>query len=581
MRAYPLTSVPPKPLVRFGRRSSHSQGAKRRSLRALATLPIVFILVLVGASAAFAAQATVVATGLTEPSGAIVDPDGHIWVSDGSGFCETTATDGASGTPGTLVATVCDATAGGVPAAADGGNVVLIPDGKRQASIHRLTWDSTAHSFFPDGEIALGEALPAAVSIGPDGAAYVSFTRQTNVERIADAAGPSPGVAQEIGTSLDARPAAMVAGWDSTHTKTVVYIAESKGGVSELDPSTHLTSLTEFGAATLGATPPQLNALTYDPGTDTLFGATAIGAASGFPDTIASMSVADEHVQDASAATGYSNVGGLAVGGSDRILAVDDPSGTGVAGVGRLLSTGVADTAAPSLTIDSPFEGVTTSSSPSIAFHANESASFSCRLDAGAFAPCSSPATIGGLAPGGHTVDVQATDLAGNVSPVVSRHFTVRAPAAMPAGTAATPAGQIPGAGGLTAGAGAGAAGGVLGAVVDHTAPRLSLSPAGGRIRLVGNTISLPFRCSETCTAKATGTISVKGSARLFKLAGATKVVQNGRTVRLVVTVPRSAVGSIRRALRAHRVVTLRLSLRAEDLAGNARTSSLSVRVSG
>jgi hypothetical protein len=570
MRAYPLTSEPPKPLVRHGKRTSSQPRAARRIARTLATLPIVMFLLLAAASAALAGtQGTVVATGLTEPSGAVVDPDGDIWVSDGSGFCETTAIDGVAGSPGALTS-FCDPNVSGQPAAADGGNVVLIPDGKRQALIHRLTWDAGAGSYFDDGTIPVGHPIPAAVSIGPDGAAYVSFTRLINVERIANATSASPGAAEDVGTSADARPAGMVAGWNSTHTNTVVYIAESKGGVSELVPGAgNVAAPTEFGAATLGATPPQFNALTYDPGTDTLFAATALGAPSGFPDVIASMSVANPHVQDASAATGYSNVGGLAVGGADRLLAVDDPSGTGVTGVGRALSTGVADTAAPSLTIDSPSANpnVTTSSSPAIMFHANESASFSCRLDAGAFAPCSSGVTFSGLAPGGHTVDVQATDLAGNTSSVVSRHFTVRTPAAAAAGTAPTPAGQVPGAG-------------VLGASVDHAAPRLTLSLAGGRIRLVGNTISLPFRCSETCAAKASGTISVQGSVRLFKLSGTTKVVEHGRTARLVVRVPRSALGSIRRALRAHRVVTVRLALRAEDLAGNVRTSTAHARLS-
>jgi len=259
MRVFPLHSVPPKPLVRHGKRT-------RQHLRvALAAFPIFLVAALSTAAAASAAgtQATVVATGLTEPSGAIVDPDGDIWVSDGSGFCETSAIDGVSGSPGTLNPIDCDATVGGQPAETPDRTVVLIPDGKRQASIHRLVWDGSQHSYFPDGEIPVGHPIPAAVSIGPDGAAYVSFTRLINVERIASPTSCSPGAAEEVGTSLDARPAAMVAGWDAAHTKTVVYIAESKGGVSELDPgSANVAVPTEFGAATLGATPPQFNALT-------------------------------------------------------------------------------------------------------------------------------------------------------------------------------------------------------------------------------------------------------------------------------------------------------------------------------
>jgi hypothetical protein len=154
-------------------------------------------------------------------------------------------------------------------------------------------------------------------------------------------------------------------------------------------------------------------------------------------------------------------------------------------------------------------------------------------------------------------------------------HFTVRAAAAVASGNAAGAAGQIPGAGGVaTAGAS------VLGKIVS-SGPRLTLSLAGGRIRLVGNSISLPFRCSATCEATAGGTISVRGNARRFRLSGATKLVRSGHTVRLVVHVPRSALSTIRAALHAHHVVTLRLTLRAEDLAGAVRTSTQSVRLSG
>lgn len=579
MRVFPLTSAPPKPLVRFGRRSSHHHGGRRRTLRTLATLPILLLLLLAGASAALAAPATVIGTGLTEPGGAIVAPDGHVWVSDGgSGFCATTATDPPSGAIGTLTA-VCDATVTGQPAATPDGTLVLIPDGARGSTIHRLRWDPALGSYFPDGEIAVDHPLPGGVSIGPDGAAYVFFTRQANVERIPAATTASPGAAQEIGTVAGGArgAAAIAAGLDATGLRTAVYLAENKaGGVSELVQPTgpaDVAAPTLFGAATLGATPPAFNALVYDPAAHTLFAATALGLANAFPDVLASMDVLNPHVQDDAVATGYGNVGGLGLGaaGSGRILATDDPSSVGTAGAGRLLATGVPDTAAPITTIDTPLEGATTSASPSIAFRANEAASFACRLDTGAFAPCSSPVTFNGLAAGGHTVDVQATDTAGNVGAIVSRHFTVRVPAAVPAGTPATPAGRVPGAGG--------AAGGVLGTVVDRTAPRLTLSLAGGRVRLVGNRISLPVRCSETCAATASGTISVRGSARRVEVAGATKVVQTGRTVRLVVRVPRRALGSIRRALRAHRVVTLRLSLRAEDLAGNVRTGTRAVRL--
>jgi len=93
--------------------------------------------------------------------------------------------------------------------------------------------------------------------------------------------------------------------------------------------------------------------------------------------------------------------------------------------------------------------------------------------------------------------------------------------------------------------------------------------------------IALPVRCNVTCVAQARGTISVRGSARLYRLRGASRLLRGGQTGTLVVHVPRSALGSIHRALHADRTVSMRLALRTEDVAGNATTRTTSVRVRG
>ena len=76
--------------------------------------------------------------------------------------------------------------------------------------------------------------------------------------------------------------------------------------------------------------------------------------------------------------------------------------------------------------------GPTSSASPSFAFSSNEAgASFACRIDGGAWGPCASPQSFGPLADGQHTVEVRATDTAGNVDATpAARTFTVdtRAP---------------------------------------------------------------------------------------------------------------------------------------------------------
>ena len=64
----------------------------------------------------------------------------------------------------------------------------------------------------------------------------------------------------------------------------------------------------------------------------------------------------------------------------------------------------------------------TNSTSASFALSADEPGStFECRLDAGSFAACSSPATYEGLGEGGHALDVRAVDAAGNADPSPAR----------------------------------------------------------------------------------------------------------------------------------------------------------------
>ncbi len=78
------------------------------------------------------------------------------------------------------------------------------------------------------------------------------------------------------------------------------------------------------------------------------------------------------------------------------------------------------DTQSPTTTITSGPEGATSSTSASVAFTSNESGTFACRIDDGAFAPCTSPVSYSGLAAGTHTVAVTVTDEAGNAGPAAT-----------------------------------------------------------------------------------------------------------------------------------------------------------------
>ena len=76
------------------------------------------------------------------------------------------------------------------------------------------------------------------------------------------------------------------------------------------------------------------------------------------------------------------------------------------------------DTLAPETAIGSSPSSPTSSTGGSFAFTSSEEGStFACSLDGAAFSSCTSPKGYAGLADGGHTFAVRATDAAGNVDP--------------------------------------------------------------------------------------------------------------------------------------------------------------------
>ena len=85
----------------------------------------------------------------------------------------------------------------------------------------------------------------------------------------------------------------------------------------------------------------------------------------------------------------------------------------------------VVDTVDPVVQITSGPSGVTQEREPSFGFSVSgDPVLVECQLDGGAFAPCTSPFSVGPLSDGGHTVTVRAADAAGNTDED-SRSFTV------------------------------------------------------------------------------------------------------------------------------------------------------------
>jgi hypothetical protein len=83
----------------------------------------------------------------------------------------------------------------------------------------------------------------------------------------------------------------------------------------------------------------------------------------------------------------------------------------------------VVDLTPPETSIGSAPENPTNATSASFSFAAGETGStFECRLDGGAWEPCSSPQAYTGLADGAHAFEVRATDAAGNVDQTPATH---------------------------------------------------------------------------------------------------------------------------------------------------------------
>jgi hypothetical protein len=100
-------------------------------------------------------------------------------------------------------------------------------------------------------------------------------------------------------------------------------------------------------------------------------------------------------------------------GGVDLVPALEDK----VLADGRLNAAtavaSVADGAPPETTISAGPAAVTKSAAALFRFTANEPATFECSLDGQAFAPCTSPLQLSGIAPGTHTFRARAVDAIG------------------------------------------------------------------------------------------------------------------------------------------------------------------------
>jgi len=101
------------------------------------------------------------------------------------------------------------------------------------------------------------------------------------------------------------------------------------------------------------------------------------------------------------------------------------------------------DTVVPDTRIDSGPSGTIATPNASFAFstvNSEAAATFQCRVDAAAFAPCTSATSVNGLSEGAHSFEVRARDAAGNTDQTpAARTFTVDLPDPSPGADSAAP----------------------------------------------------------------------------------------------------------------------------------------------
>jgi len=200
-----------------------------------------------------------------------------------------------------------------------------------------------------------------------------------------------------------------------------------------------LIAVNALSLAALAATVPSAPSLApgSDTGSDNTDGITKIALPT-LVGTCATGETVTLRVDGAAAAEGLCSAGAYSIAltsalsdGGHAIVAIARNHGVDSAPSAALQI--VVDTVAPIAGVSCSPPAVTGNSLATLCIDASDGATGSsldfleCALDAAPFSACQGPVVVGPLAPGAHTYSGRGTDLAGNVSSVVSYAFTVTA----------------------------------------------------------------------------------------------------------------------------------------------------------
>jgi hypothetical protein len=116
----------------------------------------------------------------------------------------------------------------------------------------------------------------------------------------------------------------------------------------------------------------------------------------------------------------------------------------------------------------------------------------------------------------------------------------------------------------------------------DTVAPVLQVAGSRSQRALHRGAVVVQARCpAEACTASAAATIAVPGAKRALRLRSRTRAIAAGGTTSLRLVLNKQARAAVRRALRAHRVLTAKVRVAVSDAAGNQTIAGRTVRLTG
>ena len=114
----------------------------------------------------------------------------------------------------------------------------------------------------------------------------------------------------------------------------------------------------------------------------------------------------------------------------------------------------------------------------------------------------------------------------------------------------------------------------------DTTAPALQLGGAASQRIARQRAVIVVVACpTEACSATARGTVTVPGSAKVFKLTPVSKQISVGSKASLRLGIARRALTAIAHALKRHRRVSARITVAATDGAKNTTTKQRTIRL--